>query len=212
MSDLIDIFHITNQSLQNSLKRRGVDYDSPEKFIADKEKKKLLIPKFTTNFGGTTKDREEIRKILFDWLYTVTACSPFSKDKISAFCLGVELFDRVLLSLKHVSIKWVQLIGIVCLWIASKLHQDDFEIYVNAQCINNYTDNAYTAKDVLLAERLILKRLDWEISSRYTIPWFVDYLGGFASEDVFDKIAKFHISGEYRLIDPYSGALKFCGK
>lgn len=194
----------------NSMRQRGYKYDSPEKLIASiQEDQDLIIPEFATLFEGTKLSREEVRRRVADWLYEVSLIKEFASDPISVFCLAIELFDKILLSLEKVDVKWVQLLGIVCLWIAGKLHLDNFEIIVDANTIAEFTDYAYSKSDVLTTENLILKRVGWCVSSKYTVPWFVDYFGGFDTKKkllLFDKIASCHISGRYREEDPYTCA------
>lgn len=201
-----------NISPPNSMKRRGYKYDSPEKLISSKEDKDLIIPEFSTIFEGTTMTKEDVRRKVADWMYEVSLTDKFfAKDPITTFCLGVELFDKVMLSIEKLNVRWVQLMGIVCLWIAGKVHLDHFEVDVNAADIAKFTDDIYSKKDVLIAEFLILERVEWCVSSKYTVPWFVDYLNGFETKKkfvLFDKLAECHISGQYRLNDPYTCAVK----
>src|SRR6056300_462192 len=142
---------VNNIAPPNSLKRRGYKYESPEKLIKNKNDAELRIPEFSTLFAGIVETREEVRRKVVSWLYEVTIVSPeFNRDPITAFCLAVELFDKVLLSIEKLNIKFVQLLGIVCLWISEKFHQDHFQVHVNAAAIAALTNNAYSKDQVLL--------------------------------------------------------------
>ena len=197
----------------NSTKRRGYKYDSPEKLIRNKKDKELRIPAFQTVIKGTKMTRENARKEVVNFMYEASHGDVFTHDPITTFCLGVELFDKVMLTIKKLNFRCLKLFGIVCLWLAGKIHIDYFEVYVNA-CdlvhIMHYYDITYSTKDVVIVESLILESLHWCVSSRYTVPWFVDYLDGFknfgVNSTLYDEIAKWHISGQYRLKDPYTCA------
>lgn len=91
----------------------------------------------------------------------------------------------------------IYLIGIVCIWIATKINDNEERLYY-AEEFASYTEGIYEAKQIILMEREILDVIDWKIF--YKTP--VCYLEKFANElkilslqskslDIYDKI--FHL-------------------
>ena len=116
-----------------------------------------------------TKNQKEIsykfRNILVDWIVEVH--SHFKLQEETLF-LCVNLLDRVF---ERTSVKKseLQLIGVTCLFIASKVEY----IYPPELCDFAYiTKKACTVKNILNKEREILKLLDFDILTVYVYTLF----------------------------------------
>jgi G2/mitotic-specific cyclin 1/2 len=72
----------------------------------------------------------------------------------------VNIIDRFL-SARVVSLTKLQLVGITCLFVASKVEE------IVAPSVSHFlhcADSSYTESDILLAERYVLKTVDWNLS------------------------------------------------
>jgi len=97
------------------------------------------------------------RLVLVDWLIEVVDEFGLSQETLY---LSISLLDRFL-SLQAVPRCQLQLLGVTCLWVASKYEevlppvlQDFVEI----------TDNSYSGSDLVRMEALLLSRLDYELA------------------------------------------------
>lgn len=188
--------------------RRGHMYSTLADFMAIENETNLEIPAFETIFKGTNDPTWKVRQDVVVWMDKI-AVQEFYPDSTPVLCLAVELLDTFLVKVEMINIKRMTLLGIVCLWIAGKYHMDHFEKEVASGYLILLIGDEYTKKDVIETERVLLKAFDWNISSKYTLPWFVDYLGGFKEYDktmLDKKICKYHVSGVYRYYDPYTAA------
>ncbi|KAF5838234.1 A-type cyclin [Dunaliella salina] len=99
----------------------------------------------------------KMRAILVDWLVEVAEEYKLCADTLY---LSVNYIDRFL-SIHPVQRSNLQLVGIACMWIASKFE----EIYppnVNDFCY--ITDNTYTKEQMVDMEELVLKKLKYELT------------------------------------------------
>jgi hypothetical protein len=80
------------------------------------------------------------------------------------YSLSVNLFDRVMCVLNGKIDKYhLQLVGIVCLFIASKLNSNEHSL--DSVKLIEYTDHAFTLEELIEWEVLILQSLKWDIAS-----------------------------------------------
>lgn len=111
-----------------------------------------------------------MRAILLDWLIEV--CEVYKLHR-ETFYLTVEYLDRYLSRKENISKNQLQLIGITCLFIASKIE----EIYPPKLHEFAYvTDSACTEEDILQQEFLVLQTLDWSITPMTVIGWAGIYM------------------------------------
>jgi len=109
-----------------------------------------------------------MRSILIDWLAAVHQKYKFDSETLF---LCVQILDRYL-SEVEVAKSELQLVGGAALLIASKYE----EIYcLSAGSIAYLTDQAYTKSEVLLAERTILKQLQYKLTSPSCFRFFERY-------------------------------------
>ena len=110
------------------------------------------------NYIDNQKDLAwKMRGILMDWLIQVH--SRFRLLPETLF-LAVNIIDRFL-SARTVSLVRLQLVGITAMFIAAKYEE------IMAPSVNNFiycSDSTYQEKDILDAEKYILRSLDWNLS------------------------------------------------
>ncbi|KAF9508142.1 hypothetical protein BS47DRAFT_1303138 [Hydnum rufescens UP504] len=110
------------------------------------------------NYIDTQKDLAwKMRGILMDWLIQVH--SRFRLLPETLF-LAVNIIDRFL-SARTVSLVRLQLVGITAMFIAAKYEE------IMAPSVVNFiycSDSTYGEKDILDAEKYILRSLDWNLS------------------------------------------------
>ncbi|KAG9311632.1 cyclin-like protein [Chiua virens] len=98
-----------------------------------------------------------MRGILLDWLVQVHARFRLLPE---TFFLCVNIIDRFL-SARVVSLAKLQLVGITCLFVSSKVEE------IVAPSVSHFlhcADSSYTESEILLAERYVLKTIDWNLS------------------------------------------------
>lgn len=120
-----------------------------------------------------------MRGILLDWLVQVHARFRLLPE---TFFLCVNIIDRFLSS-RVVSLAKLQLVGITCLFIASKVEE------IVAPSVSHFlhcADSSYTESEILLAERYVLKTIDWDLS----FPNPMHYLRRISKADDYDVKAR----------------------
>lgn len=96
-----------------------------------------------------------MRSVLLEWILEVCAVYKLQRE---TYFITVDLLDRYLSSTKNVSKKNLQLIGVSCLFIASKIE----EIYPPKLTELAYvTDGACLESEILVMELKIMKTLKW---------------------------------------------------
>jgi cyclin D2 len=98
-----------------------------------------------------------MRRIVVNWMMKV--CEDVHCEN-QVFPLAVRLIDQFLARC-NTSRQHLQLLGAVCLQVASKLRQAQ---PVSTETMVYYTDNSITADEMMRVELLILQILDWNIS------------------------------------------------
>lgn len=117
----------------------------------------------------------KMRGILMDWLIQV-----HSRFKLlpETLYLAVNLIDRFL-SARVVSLAKLQLVGVSCMFVASKVEE------TVAPSVKNFiycADSSYTEAEILQAEKYILKTIDWNLS--YPSP--LNFLRRISKADQYD--------------------------
>lgn len=124
-------------------------------------------PKMFENHPGL---QPRMRAILLDWLIEV--CEVYKLQR-ETFYLTLDYLDRYLSAKDNISKNQLQLIGITCLFIASKVE----EIYPPKLHEFAYvTDSACTEDDILQQEFLVLQTLNWSITPTTLIGWAGIYM------------------------------------
>lgn len=209
-TEMIDYFNLTpNIAPLYAIENRGKHYKTAEDLISHKDDPKLRIPMFKTKFIGSSRPNEYIRNIIVEWMIDISKLWCFAIDRINVVCLAIELLDKSLLTLGKFQTNGLQILGASCMRLAAKMIIDNF---VGDDTNKAIAEQAYTSiRMISITEDLIIKRLNWNISTRYSVPWFIDWLGGYKYKHlrkaIDDKILEVYLSGAYRDKDPYSVAL-----
>ena len=144
-------------------------------------------------FGDVQEDITlNMRSILVDWLVEVSEEYKLLPDTLH---LAVALLDRFLL-LKVVSRKSLQLVGVSCMFIASKFE----EIYapeISDLCY--ITDNTYSEQNIIGMEKRILEQLSFKINQP-TICTFLRYYASNGEITKYEELLSFYIC-ELSLLD-----------
>ncbi|KAH8418837.1 hypothetical protein KR222_011563, partial [Zaprionus bogoriensis] len=114
--------------------------------------------------------QSRMRAILLDWLNEV--CEVYKLHR-ETYYLAVDYHDRYLHRTRQVQKTHLQLIGITCLFVASKVE----EIYPPKISEFAYvTDGACTEHDILQHEKLLLQALDWDFCPVTPTGWLGIYM------------------------------------
>ncbi|XVF45028.1 hypothetical protein PTKIN_Ptkin02bG0172900 [Pterospermum kingtungense] len=131
-----------------------------------------------------------MREILIEWLVEVTEEYKLVSDTLY---LTVSFIDRFLSS--HViSRNKLQLLGVSCMFIASK-YEEITPPHIDEFCY--ITDNSYTKEEVVQMEKDILKLLNFEVGGNPTTRNFLRTLMRAAQEK--DKVSARTVSVNYTL-------------
>ena len=193
--------------------RRGYKYMTAEDFIKNKNDPELLIPEYelTININGAPKNnvtwRHKHREACIKYLIEFSNEPYFGLDKTNILCLAVEIFDKVLLTMPKFpeGVVLTTLLG-ACMCISAKIFIDHFEVTDSIDFIASYSSTTKT--NIALYERKILKKLNYNISYRFSVMWFIDWLKGFDDKKnrkaIENEVVKAYLSGEYRTVDPFT--------
>ncbi|CAF0759083.1 unnamed protein product [Rotaria sp. Silwood1] len=135
----------------------------------------------------------DMRAILIDWLSEVADEYKLFSETLH---LAVNFIDRFLSRMSVTKSKF-QLIGTTALYLAAKCE----EVYPpNAAEFAYVTDNAYTKKQVLKIEDLLLQTLHFEVSTVTTHTFLLHYLKLAQVDEVTEDLARY--IAELTLLDP----------
>lgn len=111
-----------------------------------------------------------MRSILFDWLMEV--CDVYKLRRVTYY-LAIDYVDRYLSRIEELPKHQLQLLGITCLFIASKVE----EVYPPKLSELAYvTDGACTDADMLIKEMAVLQTLNWDINPFTVSGWLNLYM------------------------------------
>ena len=106
----------------------------------------------------------QMRSTLLSWLDHVAKTYKLHRE---SFYLATDFFDRYMAVSKDVQKSKLQLLGITCLFIATKIVVKDFAYL---------TDGACTEEEIVNLELVIMKTLHWELTSATPCIWLNVYL------------------------------------
>ena len=120
--------------------------------------------------------RFEMRAILVAWLTEVHFEFNLSPKTLY---LAVSYLDRLLLARPGIPRSRFQLYGLTCLWVASKFE----DVYCNSiQDLVWICDDAYTRQDFELAEKELLRALEWRLAQVTAVCFLNSQLHDFAPQ------------------------------
>ncbi|XP_030756662.1 G1/S-specific cyclin-E1 [Sitophilus oryzae] len=121
-------------------------------------------------FEDFTNFMPRMRAILLDWVMEV--CEVYHLRRVTYY-LTVDYFDRFLSLKPDVPKNQLQLVGVTCLFLASKLE----EVYPPRLTEFSYVcDGACTPEDILNCELLILNSLGWDLNVMTPTDWLNLYM------------------------------------
>ncbi|XP_070841106.1 G1/S-specific cyclin-E2-like [Chaetodon trifascialis] len=110
-----------------------------------------------------------MRSVLLDWLIEVSEAYALHRQ---TFYLAQDYFDRFMLTQSNIGKEMLQLIGITCLFIASKMEE---------ACPPKLSEMAYVTagtcyeEEILQMELIVLKALSWNLCPETAVSWLKLY-------------------------------------
>ncbi|KAK3092423.1 hypothetical protein FSP39_002660 [Pinctada imbricata] len=118
------------------------------------ERRRTFPDNFLDDTGSVTSS---MRAVLMDWFIQVQVHQDFTQQTLH---MAVALVDRFM-TLQVISLDALQLVGITCILIAAKFHER-FPPEIKTLCF--LTDNTFTEDQVILLERVILQKMDFDLN------------------------------------------------
>jgi len=169
---------------------RQLEMDLSDKEIVECMKKQMLKkeefyqPK-SYYFRLQPHLNETMRSILFDWLMEVSEEYHLTKETTH---LSFNYIDRVLCTYSRFPREKYQLLGITCLFIASKIE----EIHaLKPKDVVLVTDKSYTFEEVTTMEALIPQNLGWNLLPPTAISWLKMFFALSISDNIMEVSLKF---------------------
>ncbi|XP_029299540.1 G1/S-specific cyclin-E2-like isoform X2 [Cottoperca gobio] len=110
-----------------------------------------------------------MRSILLDWLMEVSEAYSLHRQ---TFYLAQDYFDRFMLTQNNIEKGMLQLIGITCLFIASKMEEP---CPPKLSQMAYVTAGTYYEDEILQMELIILKALKWNLCPETAVSWLKLY-------------------------------------
>uniref|UniRef100_A0A3Q3K5X5 Uncharacterized protein n=1 Tax=Monopterus albus TaxID=43700 RepID=A0A3Q3K5X5_MONAL len=110
-----------------------------------------------------------MRSILLDWLMEVSEAYTLHRQ---TFYLAQDYFDRFMLTQNNTEKNVLQLIGITCLFVASKMEE---ACPPKVSEMAYVTAGTYYEHEILQMELIILKALSWNLCPETAISWLKLY-------------------------------------
>ncbi|KAG5899043.1 hypothetical protein JTB14_000067 [Gonioctena quinquepunctata] len=121
-------------------------------------------------FEDFTNFMPRMRAILLDWIMEV--CEVYHLRRVTYY-LSIDYFDRFLSIRPDVPKNQLQLVGVTCLFLASKLE----EVYPPRLTEFSYVcDGACSPEEILACELLILNSLGWDLNIMTPSDWLNLYM------------------------------------
>jgi Cyclin, N-terminal domain/Cyclin, C-terminal domain len=151
-----------------------------------------LVPVDPFYMESQDQINEHFRAVLVDWIVEVQHYYGLKTDTLY---LTVSLIDRVLsnetVTCQQVQKGKLQLAGVACLMIASK-YEDFYPPSLNE--LVDICDSAYTREDILLAEVIALRGLNYRISFPTAHTFLPRYLKAAQATDLITNVASYMLA------------------
>lgn len=112
-------------------------------------------------------DAKENRKVICEWLVITVQGKYFEKYATPIFCLTMELFDRWLEQHPNPDHDSYSLNFLCCTWLAGKYYHDHFEVYYDADSLDEESGCEFGKERILSTESSLLNFLDFDINPRH---------------------------------------------
>ncbi|XP_074468709.1 G1/S-specific cyclin-E2-like isoform X1 [Sebastes fasciatus] len=110
-----------------------------------------------------------MRSVLLDWLIEVSEAYSLHRQ---TFYLAQDYFDRFMLTQNNIQKDTLQLVGITCLFIASKMEENCPPKLSQMAYI---TADTYYEEEILQMELIVLKALRWNLCPETAVSWLKLY-------------------------------------
>ncbi|XP_039977928.1 G1/S-specific cyclin-E2-like [Xiphias gladius] len=110
-----------------------------------------------------------MRSVLLDWLIEVSEAYTLHRQ---TFYLAQDYFDRFMLTQSNIDKSMLQLVGITCLFIASKMEE---ACPPRLSQMAYVTAGTYYEDEILQMELIILKALRWNLCPETAVSWLKLY-------------------------------------
>ncbi|CAJ1916022.1 unnamed protein product [Sphenostylis stenocarpa] len=122
---------------------------------------------------------ERMRAILVDWLIEVNTKFDLSPETLY---LTINIIDRFL-AVKNVPRREMQLVGISAMLIASKYEEVSSLVFLS--------DGAYTHEQILVMEKIILGKLEWNLTVPTPLVFLVRFIKASVPDQELENMAHF---------------------
>lgn len=133
------------------------------------ERQKVLMPR---DYISSQKEiNKQQRAVLVDWMIEVSEDCKLHSETLF---ISVNILDRYL-SVEQITKEKFQLLGITCLFVASKYEENRKE-HMPLDSAASYCLWIYSTEEIIQMERKILNALSWNISSGLHVDFLRRYL------------------------------------
>jgi G2/mitotic-specific cyclin 2 len=107
----------------------------------------------------------EMRFTLIDWIIGLHSSFPWNTETLYLF---TNILDRFLSLCTQITTSKFQLVGIACFLIALKYEE---QLVPSIKTIAGWAENAFSEEEIVLAERHVLKVIDWDCAFPGPMTW-----------------------------------------
>jgi len=179
-----DLIYENNKNIRYNLQRAKEYLEEIHGFMKSLESKGIALSNYMSLIQ--TDINEKMRIILINWLIEVHFKFHLLNETLF---ISINIIDRYL-SQKNINRKYLQLLGITSLFIASKYE----EIYApSAKDLIFMTDNAYKIEEMIKMENEILGVLKFELSFPTSLR-FLELYGDFLNLDEINLFRCYYLN------------------
>ena len=181
---LTDLIYENNKKIRYNLQRAKEYLEEIHEYMKSIESNGIALSNYMSLIQ--TDINEKMRIILINWLIEVHFKFHLLNETLF---ISINIIDRYL-SQKNINRKYLQLLGITSLFIASKYE----EIYApSAKDLIFMTDNAYKIEEMIKMENEILKVLKFELTFPTSLR-FLELYGDFLNLDEINLFRCYYLN------------------